>query len=263
MRHSTDMKARIAARVPSHAASAPEGALAVHPQASVDLTGGIIRVTAPPKQTSPVGSHGHELRTAQHGCRLRRTRTSRPGRPSASADEELLGIVVGDPSTLGPLYGRYANLVYGVALAMLGSREEAEDLTQEVFVAICEPTAYDPERGTVSAFLITMTRSRAIDRLRRRSRSARLLKTWHEASPPALAPLTPFERVSMRRTAERVRAVLAELPRAERQVLELAYYGGLSQWEIASHLDTPLGTVKSRLRRALIKLERVLTDLTG
>jgi RNA polymerase sigma-70 factor (ECF subfamily) len=148
-------------------------------------------------------------------------------------------------------------------MAILGSREEAQDLTQEVFMTVCEPTAYDPSRGTVSAFLTTMTRSRAIDRLRRRGRSVRLLKTWHEATPPAPGPSTPFERVSMERCAERVRAALAELPEAERQVLELAYYKGLSQAEIADDLSTPLGTVKSRSRRALMALKRTLEDLTG
>lgn len=125
------------------------------------------------------------------------------------------------------------------------------------------PTAYDSGRGTVSAFLTTMTRSRAIDRLRRRGRSVRLLKTWHEATPPAPAPASPFERLSAAQCAERVRGALAELPQAERQVLELAYYKGLSQAEIAADLDTPLGTVKSRSRRALMTLKRALEDITG
>jgi RNA polymerase sigma-70 factor, ECF subfamily len=175
----------------------------------------------------------------------------------------MLRAAAADPSALGPLYDRYAKLVYGLALAILGSREEAEDLTQEVFVIVCEPTAFDASRGSVSAFLTTMTRSRAIDRLRRRGRSVRLLKTWHEATPAAPAPTTPFEHVSMAHCAERVRGALAELPEAERQVLEMAYFKGLSQAEIAADLETPLGTVKSRSRRALMTLKRALEDLTG
>ncbi len=177
--------------------------------------------------------------------------------------DDLEAGALGDPSALGPLYDRYAKLVYGLALAMLGSRAEAEDLTQEVFVTVCEPTAYDPERGSVSAFLTTITRSRAIDRLRRRRRSTRLLKTWHEAAAPPPAPATPCERVSMWRAAQRVRAVLAELPGDQRRVLEMAYYRGLSQREIADDLDLPLGTVKSRSRRALTTLAHALEDLTG
>lgn len=168
-----------------------------------------------------------------------------------------------DPSALGALYDRYAKLVYGLALAILGSRDEAQDLVQEVFLTVCEPTAYDPGRGSVGAFLSTMTRSRAIDRLRRRGRSVLLLKTWHEATPPPPAPATPLERVSMEEYALRVRNALAELPEAERRVLELAYWKGLSQAEIAADLDTPLGTVKSRSRRAFMALKRALADLTG
>jgi RNA polymerase sigma-70 factor (ECF subfamily) len=178
-------------------------------------------------------------------------------------DEQLLSAAAADPSALGALYDRYAKLVYGLALAILGNREEAQDLTQEVFLTVSSPTTYDPARGSVSAFLTTMTRSRAIDRLRRRGRSVRLLKTWHEATPPAPSPVSPFERLSMAQCAERVRGALAELPTAERQVLELAYYQGLSQAEIAADLDTPLGTVKSRSRRALMALKRTLEDLTG
>src|SRR5262245_29276926 len=83
---------------------------------------------------------------------------------------------VWDPSALERLYARHSKLVYGLALAILGSREDAEDLTQEVFASVYAPTVYDPSRGSVSAFLVSVARSRAIDRLRSRARSARLLK---------------------------------------------------------------------------------------
>jgi RNA polymerase sigma-70 factor (ECF subfamily) len=174
-------------------------------------------------------------------------------------DEQLLEAMASDLTALGALYDRHAKLVHGLALAILGSREEAEDLTQEVFVTICGPHLYDRSRGSVSGFLVTMTRSRALDRLRRRHRSARLLKSWHEAEP-APAVRTPLEDVSMRRASERARAVLAELPEVQRKVLELAYYRGLSQTEIAAELDTPLGTVKGRLRRALLALSDSLDE---
>jgi RNA polymerase sigma-70 factor (ECF subfamily) len=176
---------------------------------------------------------------------------------SRFADEQLLGAVATDRSALAALYERHAKRVYALARAILGCREEAEDLTQEVFVSVCEPTLYDRSRGTVGAFLLTMTRSRAIDRLRRRGRWARLIETWHEATPTT-APRTPLEDVSVRRAAELVRAVLSELPSAQRQVLELAYYEGLSQSEIATDLATPLGTVKTLSRRALLTLGRAL-----
>jgi RNA polymerase sigma-70 factor (ECF subfamily) len=203
----------------------------------------------------------HSLREDLETCESRAgaetARTDRTQSPPSS-DEQLLEAVAADPSALAALYGRYAKLVYRRALAILRCREEAQDLTHEVFLSVCEPTAYDRDRGSVGAFLTTMTRSRAIDRLRRRGRSARLLRTWHEAAPATPAPRTPFEHVSMRRSVERVRALLAELPGTQRQVLEMAYYDGLSQREIAADLGTPLGTVKSLSRRALQKLERAL-----
>lgn len=148
-----------------------------------------------------------------------------------------------------------------MALAVLGSPEEAQDVAQEVFLTVSEPTAYDPARGTVGAFLTTMARSRAIDRLRRRGRSARLLRTWHEATPVTPVAPSPHERVAMRECAERVRSALDGLPAADREVLELAYWKGRSQAEIAADLGAPLGTVKSRCRRALLALRSVLGDL--
>lgn len=175
-----------------------------------------------------------------------------------SSDERLLAVVATDPRAFAVLYERYANLVYGRALAILGCREDAQDLTHEVFLSVCGPTSYDRARGTVAAFLITMARSRAIDRLRQRTRSARLLSAWHADALPTRAPRTPFDAVSMQRAAERVRAVLADLPGRQRRVLEMTYYDGLSQSEIAADLGTPLGTVKTLSRRAMIALSRAL-----
>lgn len=189
-------------------------------------------------------------------------RARRPLREAtAGAHGHPLEVVDGERSAIASLYGRYANRVYRVALAILGSREEAEDLTQDVFATLCGPSSYDPSRGSMRAFLTAMTRSRAIDRLRFRGRSARLLKTWSEAAPVGDAPAMPSEGVSMRRTAERIRGALAGLPAAQRQVLEMAYYRGLSQHEIAVELGRPLGTVKSWSRRALLELGCVLEEL--
>jgi RNA polymerase sigma-70 factor, ECF subfamily len=203
----------------------------------------------------------------------RTTQTMEPGRVAgqahrrplqeqlAPADEHALGVVAAGSSAIEPLYSSHASLVYRLALAIVGSREEAEDLTQDVFATLCGSTPYDPSRGSMGAFLTAMTRSRAIDRLRCRGRAARLLKTWHEAASFGDVPRMPYEGVSMRRTAERVREALAGLPEAQREVLEMAYYRGLSQPEIAAELDAPLGTVKSWSRRALLELGSALEDL--
>ncbi len=211
----------------------------------------------------PDGGHEKAELERRHGGESA-SACSTPPRPECTpGDGELLTVLAADSSALARLYDRYAKLVYGLALVILQSREEAEDLTQEVFLSLCEPTAYDPGRGSVGAFLTTVTRSRAIDRLRRRGRSARLLKTWHEARPPPAPQQTTFDCLATWRSAERVRAGLAELPEPHRQVLELAYYRGLSQGEIAADLDTPLGTVKSRTRRALMSLARAVEGLTA
>jgi RNA polymerase sigma-70 factor (ECF subfamily) len=164
----------------------------------------------------------------------------------------------GEEAAWHELVAQHTRKVFGLAYRFSGRVDEAEDLTQEIFVSLCGPTGYDPQRGSVGAFLMAMTRSRALDRLRRRCRAARLLRAWHDATPRAPAPLTPFENVASRRTVERVRAQLERLPCVQRRVLELAYFEGLSQREIASDLHAPLGTVKSLSRRALARLGRGL-----
>ena len=156
---------------------------------------------------------------------------------------------------ISALYERYAGLVFGVAHAIAGSREEAEDVTQEVFAALCRGAVrYDAGRGTPGSFLITLTRSRALDRARARTRSARLLRGLHESAPPTPGGATPFDRLATERVAQRMQSSLARLPGRERRVLELAYWEGLSQREIATSLGAPLGTVKSISRRALASL---------
>jgi RNA polymerase sigma-70 factor (ECF subfamily) len=208
-----------------------------------------------------VEEEGSMQRSATLETESTRAHTTPLREDSPPTDEQLLGVVAADPSALGLLYDRHSKRVFGLALAILGSREEAEDLTHDVFVTLCTPTAYDPNRGSVGAFLTILTRSRAIDRLRYRGRSARLLETWHQSTLSVPVQTLPSEQVSMRRATERVRVALAELPAALRQVVEMAYYAGLSQREIAAELDTPLGTVKVRSRRALLALGHVLGDV--
>jgi RNA polymerase sigma-70 factor, ECF subfamily len=177
------------------------------------------------------------------------------------SDEELIARLAEDPQALGPLYDRYARLVYGLALAILGNADEAQDLTQEAFLSLCDRQQYDAARGTVGAFLTTLVRSRAIDRVRRRTRRVRLLRTEFETAPRPEGPPLPHDRVVLAERAERVRRALAELPDTERRALEMSYYQGLTQAEIADDLAVPLGTVKSWCRRGLITLKRALGEL--
>ena len=177
------------------------------------------------------------------------------------ADRELLDSLAHDPSALEVLYDRYAGLVYGLALAALRNSADAQDLSQEIFLSLYQQAdGYDPARGALAGFLATRTRTRAIDRLRARTRKVRLLGHF-EHREPAHLPVSALERISIAQCSERVRGALAQLPVDQRRVLEMAYYRGLSQREIAADLDASLGTVKSWARRGLIALRNALGDL--
>jgi RNA polymerase sigma-70 factor (ECF subfamily) len=181
---------------------------------------------------------------------------------SDQPDERLVGALADDPSALGLLYDRYGSLVYGLALAILTKKDEAEDLTQEVFLLLHDHSrAFDPARGSLGAYLTTLTRSRAIDKLRSGSRRVRILRAQYEAEPAMPAQATPMDEASSRQAAARVRQALADLPPNERRALELFYYRGMTQAEIAEHVGAPLGTVKSWCRRGLLGLRDVLGDL--
>ena len=180
---------------------------------------------------------------------------------STEPDERLVAALADDAAPLGPLYDRYARLVYGLALTILGSAMDAEDLTQEVFLTLCTRDGYDPARGSVGAYLTTLTRSRAIDRIRRRGRTSRVLRVSLQTAPPPEAPPTPHDDAARAERAARVRDALAELGSNERRTLEMAYYQGLTQQEIAERLETPIGTVKSWCRRGLLDLRAALGGL--
>ena len=177
-----------------------------------------------------------------------------------ATDAALVAALADDPSALASLYDRHAPLVYGLARKILASTTDAEDLTQEVFVTLRQASTFDPARGTLTAYLITLTRSRAIDRLRAHGRSRRLLEQWNvepTRAPPAPSPL---DALTLRERTEHVREALTTLPDSQRVVLELAYFGGLSQTEIATELDTPLGTVKTWARKGLLSLRALLGE---
>lgn len=177
------------------------------------------------------------------------------------SDAELFQAVVAkDTSALTTLYDRYASLVYSLALKILKDTSAAEDLTQEVFLRIWHNPNYDPARGSFSSFLVTFTRSRAIDKLRSRNANLKFLDRWWQHVSNQSSAQNPFEKASIEERSQKVRQALAQLPQEQRQVLTMAYYEGLSQTEIAERLQTPLGTVKTRARQGLIKLKKILQD---
>jgi RNA polymerase sigma-70 factor (ECF subfamily) len=181
--------------------------------------------------------------------------------PARTEDPELLRqIAGGDRAALRTVYQRVAPRAMAVAMRILKDRAEAEDVVQETFVELWKRAArFDAERGTVNAWLVTMTRSRALDRLRARQSSARAVAG---ASNEPDAGLTQFstETADDRRDRVRVAEALESLPTEQRQVIELAYFEGLTQSEIATRTGEPLGTVKTRVRLAMSKLAAVLAN---
>jgi RNA polymerase sigma-70 factor (ECF subfamily) len=166
----------------------------------------------------------------------------------------------GSSEALAELYDRHARPVYSLALRVLQDQGDAEDIVQEVFSqAWRQSSRYDRSRGNVGAWLLTLARSRAIDRLRSRrarpdhSAEERTLVEFADRTTPADLQLVSAEQVT------RVRAALDALPMLQRVAIELAYYEGLTHTEIAARLEQPLGTVKTRIRLALIRLRESLT----
>jgi RNA polymerase sigma-70 factor (ECF subfamily) len=168
---------------------------------------------------------------------------------------------VGQVEALQELYRRYGRLVYTLALRILGTVTEAEDLTQEIFLKLWQQQTYDFERGSIGTFLTILARSRAIDRVRSRKAYQRLLQRWKSVDRDRTENNLPLERATLGERAQHVQSALTQLSEREREILEIAYYEGLSQSEIAHRLDVPLGTVKTRSRTALKKLRTLLKDL--
>jgi RNA polymerase sigma-70 factor, ECF subfamily len=175
----------------------------------------------------------------------------------------------GDERALGELYDRWFPIVSGLINRMLKSADDAEDVVEEVFwQAWRKADRYTPERGSVQTWLLTIARTRALDRLRatRRLREESIDDTTSvaenaaSAAAPASAsnPLLDVELAERRRL---VLAALADLPHEQREAIELGYFGGLSQSEIADEIGQPLGTIKTRMRLALMKLRDRLSAL--
>jgi RNA polymerase sigma-70 factor (ECF subfamily) len=191
-------------------------------------------------------------------------RSSSPAAPAGTAsDLELLDrIRKGDPSALDVLYGRYASAVYSLVWKILQSSEEAEDVALDVFWQVWrQADRYDPARGAPPAWIFTVARSRAIDRLRARHR--REDRTISFDDPDAnLDPLddqaTPDQVASFRQARDAVRKAMKTLSPAQREAVELAFFKGLTHVEIAGRLRQPLGTVKTRIRQGLLKLRKQL-----
>jgi RNA polymerase sigma-70 factor (ECF subfamily) len=189
--------------------------------------------------------------------------------PGATVPDRALvaRAAAGDDRALGALYDRHGRTTYALAYAIVGERADAEEVVADAFgQAWRDAAAYDPARGTVGAWLATITRARALDLVRRRGRRSRAHeRAARDAGDGFAAPVAtaeaPDRGVERMEIGVRVRRALGSLPEAQRRVIELAYFGGLSQSEIAAELQEPLGTVKTRMRAGMEKLRAQLRPL--
>jgi RNA polymerase sigma-70 factor (ECF subfamily) len=181
-------------------------------------------------------------------------------------DAELLRrMAAGDEAALGALYDRWSPLVHSVVMRVVNDGDDAEELVEETFwQAWRQAGRYDASRGGISGWLVVMARSRALDRVRLRGwqrASAAESMDGASAPEPVIDAGGPLDAAEMDETRRIVRAALERLPAEQRETVEMAYFRGMSQTEIAAATGQPLGTVKTRARLALQKLREALSVL--
>lgn len=160
----------------------------------------------------------------------------------------------GDETAMADLYDRYSGIVYGVALRVLGDTTAAEDILQDIFLQLWRnPSAFNADRGCLAPWLAVIARNRAIDLLRKRPPED-VIKDL-----PIVTRVDLEEAADQRRAIEKVRAVMAQLPAEQRSALEMAFFLGMTHTEIASQTGEPLGTVKTRIRAALIAVRKAFS----
>lgn len=164
-----------------------------------------------------------------------------------------------DSAAMRTLYDRHAGLVYAIALKMLKNRDDAEELVADVYWELWDKASrYDQTRSAPSTYIVTLARSRAIDRLRRRAGKGMVSLDASTAPQSPSAEPNPLQVSEFSEQAQLVRQALAELEPNQREAIESAYYDGLSQSEIADKLHKPLGTIKTYIRQGLIRLRETL-----
>jgi len=180
-----------------------------------------------------------------------------------SSDQSLLDRVAAkDSQALADLYDRYAPVALALAGRILGDRSEAEDVLQVVFTRVwTDAGRYDPSKGSPTSWLLSWVRNGAIDRLRRREALQRAALHSIDHAPAGHDDSHGHDATAEER--ERLKKAVASLPADQRQVIELAYFEGLSQTQIAQRLGEPLGTVKTRVRLGMNKLRQALPVLSG
>ncbi len=178
------------------------------------------------------------------------------------SDEAVVALVArSDQEALGELYDRFGRVAYGLALRVVRDEKLAEDAVQEGFLATWRNAdRFMPERAKASTWVLTLVHRRAVDLVRREDR--RRAEPLPEAREPAPSD-SAEEDAWLRFERERVQAALRQLPDQQREALELAYYGGFTQSELAERLGQPIGTIKSRMFAGLARLRELLADPNG
>jgi RNA polymerase sigma-70 factor (ECF subfamily) len=176
------------------------------------------------------------------------------------SDEALVALVArGDEDALAELYDRIGRIAYGLALRVLRDERYAEDAVQEAFLQVWRSAAsFRAERAKASTWILTLVHRRAVDLVRREER--RQTEPLADDTPLGQAPEQTEEAAWLRFERERVQSALRQLPDVQREALELAYYGGFSQSELAERLGVPLGTIKSRMFAGLARLRELLDE---
>lgn len=191
--------------------------------------------------------------------------------PTSVTDAELIArLALGEERALAELYDRHSTVAFSLARAIVRDVADAEEVVADCFAQMWRTAAtFDLRRGSLVAWVTTIVRTRALDLIRAQRRRARVLddavvmgEDERVAATPSAGD-TPDRDLERAETRELVRRSLADLPDAQRRVLELAYFGGMSQSEIAEFLSEPLGTVKTRMRAGLEKLRIALRPIMG
>jgi RNA polymerase sigma factor, sigma-70 family len=187
-----------------------------------------------------------------------------PADNASGSDAQLLRLISSaDAAAFESLYDLYGSVAYGVAIRITMDEALAEDIVQEAFTSVWRHAAqFDPIRGSVKTWLLSIVHHRAIDEVRLR-RNLEALPEQDDDPPAALTLPDVWGQVAQRFDAGVVREVFAQLPEAQREVLLLAYYEGLTNEQIAVRTKAPLGTVKGRIRLGLLHLRRALVDDLG
>jgi len=211
------------------------------------------------------GLPGDWARPSESGRMMDSVTSQTPDERSRIDGELLRRVARRDRDAFAELYDRFSRPLYGTALRILQDAREAEDIVQEVFLALWEKAGvFEHERGSAFSWAVTLTRNRAIDRIRQRRRRSELLADsvpddlgygddTGDDSPGALV---------LKEQAGIVRAAVAALPAEQQRALQLAFFSGFTQQEIATQLGEPLGTVKARIRRGLLRLRETLSRRT-